>query len=129
MRNYYITDATKYDAKYAKIYLNTKYQKDTEHQNVCEELANLLEYVETSVVKDSFTEKVDCQVKNVNKTEGDFLMTLHEKLQNERAEGIEQEKIATVRRMAKKNMPISDIAEFTDLSTDEVQKILNTIAK
>lgn len=124
-----ITNATKYDAKYAKIYLNTKYQKDTEHQNVCEELANLLEYVETSVVKDSFTEKVDCQVKNVNKTEGDFLMTLHEKLQNERAEGIEQEKIATVRRMAKKNMPISDIAEFTDLSTDEVQKILNTIAK
>lgn len=124
-----ITSATKYDAKYAKIYLNTKYQKDTEHQNVCEELANLLEYVETSVVKDSFTEKVDCQVKNVNKTEGDFLMTLHEKLQAERAEGIEQEKIATVIRMAKKNMPLSDIAECTDLSTDEVQKILNTIAK
>lgn len=121
-----ITDATKYDAKYAKIYLNTK------HQNVCKELTNLLENVETSVVKDSFTEKVDCQVKNVNKT-GDFLMTLHEKLQNERAEGIEQgtskEKIATVKRMAKKNIPISDIAEFTDLSTDEVQKILNTIAK
>ena len=64
-----------------------------------------------------------------NKTEGDFLMTLHEKLQAERAEGIEQEKIATVIRMAKKNMPLSDIAECTDLSTDEVQKILNTIAK
>ena len=56
-------------------------------------------------------------------------MTLHEKLQAERAEGIEQEKIATVIRMAKKNMPLSDIAECTDLSTDEVQKILNTIAK
>lgn len=124
-----ISGTAKYDAKYAKIYLNTKYQKDTEHQNVCEELANLLEYVETSVVKDSFTEEVDCQVKNVNKTEGEYLMTLYEKLQNERAEGIEQEKIATVRRMAKKNMPISDSAEFTDLSTDEVQKILNTIAK
>ena len=51
-------------------------------------------------------------------------MTLHEKLQAERAEGIEQEKIATVIRMAKKNMPLSDIAECTDLSTDEVQKIL-----
>lgn len=140
-----ITDATKYDAKYAKIYLNTKHRKDAEHQNVCEELANLLEYVETSVVKDSFTKEVDCQVKNVNKTEGDFLMTLHEKLQAERAEGVAEgrkqgieqgiekgtskEKIATVKRMAKKNMPISDIAEFTDLSTDEVQEILNTIAK
>ena len=136
-----ISGTAKYDAKYAKIYLNTKHLKDAEHQNVCEKLANLLEYVETSVVKDSFTEKVDCQVKNVNKTEGDFLMTLHEKLQNERAEGVAEgrkqgieqgtskEKIATVRRMAKKNMPISDIAEFTDLSTDEVQKILNTISK
>lgn len=130
---------------YAKIYLNAKHLKDAEHQNVCEELANLLEYVETSVVKDSFTKEVDCQVKNVNKTEGDFLMTLHEKLQAERTEGVAEgrkqgieqgiekgtskEKIATVRRMAKKNMPISDIAEFTDLSTDEVQKNLNTIAK
>ena len=72
-------------------------------------------------------------------------MTLHEKLQAERAEGVAEgrkqgieqgiekgtskEKIATVKRMAKKNMPISDIAEFTDLSTDEVQEILNTIAK
>ena len=44
-------------------------------------------------------------------------------------QGTSKEKIATVRRMEKKNMPISDIAEFTDLSTDEVQKILNTIAK
>ena len=68
-------------------------------------------------------------------------MTLHEKLQNERAEGVAEgrkqgiekgtskEKVATVKRMAKKKMPISDIAEFTDLSTDEVQEILNTIAK
>ena len=124
-----ISDTAKYDAKYAKIYLNTKYQKDTEHQNVCEELANLLEYVETSIVKDSFTEEVDSQVQYINKTEGEYLMTLYEKLQAERAEGIEQEKIATVIRMAKKNMPLSDIAECTDLSTDEVQKILNTIAK
>ena len=135
-----ITETAKYDAKYAKIYLNTKYQKDTEHQNVCEELANLLEYVETSVVKDSFTEEVDCQVQYVNKTEGEYLMTLYEKLQAERAEGFAEgvehgiekgiergtskEKIATVKRMAKKNMPIADIAECTDLSIEEVQKIL-----
>ena len=43
--------------------------------------------------------------------------------------GTSKEKSATVKRMAKKNMPLSDIAECTDLSIDEVQKILNTIAK
>ena len=138
-----ISGTAKYDAKYAKIYLNTKYQKDTEHQNVCEELANLLQYVETSVVTDQFTEEVDCQVQYVNKTEGEYLMTLYEKLQAERtegfAEGVEhgiekgiergtsKEKIATVKRMAKKNMPIADIAECTDLSIEEVQKILEEI--
>ena len=109
--------------------MNTKYQKDTEHQNVCEELANLLEYVETSVVKDSFTEKVDCQVKNVNKTEGDFLMTLHEKLQAERAEGIEQEKIATVKRLEEMELSIEQIAKGSGLSIKEVQKILDNITK
>ena len=136
-----ITDATKYDAKYAKIYLNTKYQKDTEHQNVCEELANLLEYVETSVVKDSFTEKVDCQVKNVNKTEGDFLMTLHEKLQNERAEGVAEgrkqgieqgtskEKIATAKRLEEMGLSVEQIAKGSGLSIKEVQKILDNITK
>ena len=111
--------------------MNTKHRKDTEHQNVCEELANLLEYVETSVVKDSFTKEVDCQVKNVNKTEGDFLMTLHEKLQNERTEGIEQgtskEKIATAKRLEEMGLSIDQIAKGSGLSIKEVQKILGEI--
>jgi hypothetical protein len=38
--------------------------------------------------------------------------------------GIEKEKIATVKRMAKKNMPVALIAECTALSVEEVQKIL-----
>lgn len=41
-----------------------------------------------------------------------------------REEGIIKEKVAIARRMAKKNMPLSDIAEFTDLSVEEVQKII-----
>ena len=101
--------------------------------------------METSVVKDSFTEKVDCQVKNVNKTEGDFLMTLHEKLQNERAEGvaegrkqgIEQGKIkgaiekqnSLIKRMFEKNMTTEEIADITCLPTEEIQKILDSIHK
>lgn len=127
-----ITDATKYDAKYAKIYLNTKYQKDTEHQNVCEELANLLQYVETSVVTDQFTEEVDCQVQYVNKTEGEYLMTLHEKLQNERAEGIAEgieqgvskEKKQSVLRYFQLGLSVEQIAKGSDLPVEEVRKIL-----
>ena len=41
--------------------------------------------------------------------------------------GASKEKAATVKRMAKKDMPLSDIAECTDLSTDEVRKILKEI--
>ena len=124
-----ISGTAKYDAKYAKIYLNTKYQKDTEHQNVCEELANLLEYVETSVVKDSFTEEVDCQVQYVNKTEGEYLMTLYEKLQAERAEGIEQEKKQSVLRYSQLGLSAEQIAKGSDLPIEEVQKILDNITK
>lgn len=36
-----------------------------------------------------------------------------------------KEKIAAAKRMAKKDMPIAEIAECTDLSTDEIQKILH----
>ena len=134
-----ITETAKYDAKYAKIYLNTKYRKDTEHQNVCEELANLLEYVETSVVTDQFTEEVDYQVQYVNKTEGEYLMTLYEKLQAERAEGVAEgrkqgiekgtskEKIATVKRLEEMKLSIEQIAKGSDLPIEEVQKILKEI--
>ena len=38
--------------------------------------------------------------------------------------GKNREKVATAKRMAKKHMPLSDIAEFTDLSVEEVQKII-----
>ena len=42
-------------------------------------------------------------------------------------QGASKEKAATVKRMTKKNMPLSDIAECTDLSIDEVRKILKEI--
>lgn len=36
-----------------------------------------------------------------------------------------KEKIAIARRMEKKNMPVEEIAEYTDLKIDEVEKILH----
>lgn len=38
--------------------------------------------------------------------------------------GKSREKVATARRMAKKNMPVELIAECTALSVEEVQKII-----
>lgn len=38
--------------------------------------------------------------------------------------GKSREKVATARRMAKKNMPVALIAECTDLPIEEVQKIM-----
>lgn len=38
--------------------------------------------------------------------------------------GKSREKVATARRMAKKNMPVALIAECTDLPIEEVQKII-----
>ena len=36
-----------------------------------------------------------------------------------------KEKITIARRMEKKNMPVEEIAEYTDLKIDEVKKILH----
>ena len=57
-------------------------------------------------------------------------MTLHEKLQAERAEGIEQEKIATAaKRFEEMELSIEQIAKRSGLSIKEVQKILDNITK
>lgn len=56
-------------------------------------------------------------------------MALHEKLQAERAEGIEQEKIATAKRLEEMGLSIEQIAKGSGLSIKEVQKILDNITK
>lgn len=68
-------------------------------------------------------------------------MTLHEKLQNERAEGVAEgrkqgiekgtskEKIATVKRLEEMELSIEQIAKGSGLTVEEVQKILSTIVK
>ena len=82
-------------------------------------------------MKDSFTEEVDCQVQYVNKTEGEYLMTLYEKLQAERIEGIEQgvtkEKKQSVLRYFQLGLSVEQIAKGSDLPIEEVQKILKEI--
>ena len=72
-------------------------------------------------------------------------MTLHEKLQNERAEGVAEgrkqgieqgiekgtskEKIATVKRLEEMELSIEQIAKGSGLTVEEVQKMLSTIVK
>lgn len=47
----------------------------------------------------------------------------------ERAEGIEQEKIATAKRLEEMELSIEQIAKGSGLSIKEVQKILDNITK
>ena len=68
-------------------------------------------------------------------------MTLHEKLQAERAEGVAEgrkqgieqgtskEKIATVKRLEEMRLSVEQIAKGSGLSIKEVQKILDNITK
>ena len=56
-------------------------------------------------------------------------MTLHEKLQAERAEGIEQEKKQSVLRYSQLGLTAEQIAKGSDLPIEEVQKILDSITK
>ena len=56
-------------------------------------------------------------------------MTLYEKLQAERAEGIEQEKKQSVLRYSQLGLSAEQIAKGSDLPIEEVQKILDNITK
>ena len=64
-------------------------------------------------------------------------MTLYERLQAERAEGIEQgieqgkieKQNALVKRMFEKKMTVEEIADIICLPIKEVQKILESIGK
>lgn len=49
---------------------------------------------------------------------------LEEGLEKGREEGIEQGKVQLIRGMHKNGMPLEDIAKFTGLSTEEIQKLL-----
>ena len=51
------------------------------------------------------------------------LMDEAAKFAHAREEGIEQEKVQLIRVMHKNSIPLEDIAKFTSLSTEEIQKL------
>ncbi|KYG29697.1 ATPase [Bacillus gaemokensis] len=53
-----------------------------------------------------------------------LLLDEQAKLAHAREEGLEEGKIQLIRGMHKNGMPLEDIAKFTDLSTEEIRKIL-----
>ena len=83
-----VTDVVGYDSGYVKIFLNTEGTKG----NINEDLLNFLKYVKTKKPEDRFTEELDEQVDVVNNTDREELMTLQEKLDSARKDGIEEGK-------------------------------------
>ena len=128
-----ITDKANYNGGYDKIYLNAGPVKPT-HTEGNKDLTNFLEYIRNNVISDELTEEMNNLVENtkVNAEVELEYMTLEEKLNEFKAEGIaEGEKkkaIETANKMLQKGKySISEIAELTQLSEEDVEKIVQEL--
>ena len=128
-----ITDEVNYNGGYDKIYLNAGPVKPT-HTEGNKDLTNFLEYIRNNVISDELTEEMNNLVENtrINAEVELEYMTLEEKLNEFKAEGREEgiakgkqeEKVSLVKNMLQKNKYcISEIAELTQLSEEDVKKI------
>ena len=128
-----ITDEVNYNGGYDKIYLNAGPVKPT-HTEGNKDLTNFLEYIRNNVISDELTEEMNNLVENtrINAEVELEYMTLEEKLNEFKAEGREEgiakgkqeEKVSLVKNMLQKNKYcISEIAELTQLSEEDVERI------
>ena len=122
-----VTDVVGYDSGYVKIFLNTEGTKG----NINEDLLNFLKYVKTKKPEDRFTEELDEQVDVVNNTDREELMTLQEKLDSAREDGIEEgmakgraEKIEAIKNSYRMGLSFDQISRIFNLSTAEIETIL-----
>lgn len=129
-----VTEKSKYDARYAKIYLNSGNYKCS---NVSDELSSFLKYVDTHKPTNTFTEELQKQVEIVNLKERINLMTLQERFDDYLEEGKELGKeigkeiglkalIQTLKPILKSfDSVYSEIEknpEFKEFSKEEIQK-------
>ena len=128
-----ITDEVNYNGGYDKIYLNAGSVKPT-YTEGNKDLTNFLEYIRNNVISDELTEEMNNLVENtrINAEVELEYMTLEEKLNEFKAEGIaEGEKkkaIETANKMLQKGKySISEIAELTQLSEEDVEKIVQEL--
>ena len=120
-----ITDEVNYNGGYDKIYLNAGSVKPT-YTEGNKDLTNFLEYIRNNVISDELTEEMNNLVENtkVNAEVELEYMTLEEKLNEFKAEGKQEEKVSLVKNMLQKNKYcISEIAELTQLSEEDVERI------
>lgn len=123
-----LTAEGQYDAKHAKIYLNTS--KDVEIHNASEEgLRNLIEYIRTGKTKDSFTEKIQAEVLLINRTDRGALMTYEQELKERELEGeekgIKAKSRSIILNMLSKGMSAEQIADLTGEPMELVLSVIN----
>ena len=132
-KNIDITESIHYDGGYAKIYLNVGNVIPKQRASN-PKLRELLDYFRTSIPTNSFTEDIN---KRVELTKQDVdarfeYMTLEEKLEIEREEGIEKGRKEGMTEVAKemlasKTMSKEIISQFTHLSIKEIEDIAKTL--
>lgn len=113
-----ITDEVNYNGGYDKIYLNAGSVKPT-HTEGNKDLTNFLEYIRNNVISDELTEEMNNLVENtrINAEVELEYMTLEEKLNEFKAEGIAEGKKKKAIETAK------NLLLMTDFSIDKISKI------
>ncbi len=131
-----ITEETKYDNRCDKIIVNTKGDIP---EGCSEKLRALIKYINTGVVTDDFTSRIDKAIEEIknNEEEVSRFMTLGYRLELEakrveeenkdkwKNEGLKESQNTFVNRMYVKGYSIEDIAEVADLSANQVNQILS----
>ena len=124
-----ITDEVNYNGGYDKIYLNAGPVKQT-HTEGNKDLTNFLEYIRNNVISDELTEEMNNLVENtkVNAEVELEYMTLEEKLNEFKAEGIAEGEKKTRIETAKNLLLMTDfsidkIAKITLLPLEEIEKL------
>lgn len=117
-----ITKDVGYDAKYSKIYLNTKGIVDVKNS---QDLINLLAYFNDNIPKDEFTKLIDKKVKEVNKTDREAIMEYLDHDKDIRQDEAYTNAIILAKKMLKNNEPLDKILSYTGLAEEEIKKIMN----
>lgn len=117
-----VSKETKYDSKITKIFLNAS--KDIEHWNVSEGLKNVLEYISTQKPTDEFTTEMQNAVVDVCNRKEEEIMDLERYVAEQRFLSSKETTAKIIRALAKKKIPIEDLADATDLSVEEINELL-----
>ena len=113
-------DAVELNDGTLKIMFNTTGDKT----NINQDLSNFMEYVNTGVANDEFTNLLDAEVVTLRNDDGkaELFMTWEQEQLEAEAKGMLKEKVIIARKLKAKGMSVEDIKDITGLTNEEITK-------